>query len=135
VVTAGPGTTDTVTGVANAFRAQTPMLVIGGQGASTQIHMESLQELDHVGIMKPITKFAAFVQSRRIALREADVILIMGTPFDFRLGYGQRLNPHAKVIQVDLDYGELGHNRDVDLGICGDAAAILEQWDNELDDV
>jgi len=35
VVTAGLGTTDTVTGVANAFRAQTPMLVIGGQGAST----------------------------------------------------------------------------------------------------
>jgi acetolactate synthase-1/2/3 large subunit len=34
-VVAGPGTTDTVTGVANAFRAQTPMLVIGGQGAST----------------------------------------------------------------------------------------------------
>lgn len=61
VVTAGPGTTDTVTGVANAFRAQTPMLVIGGQGASTQIHMGSLQELDHVGIMKPITKFASTV--------------------------------------------------------------------------
>jgi acetolactate synthase I/II/III large subunit len=35
VVTTGLGTTDTVTGVANAFRAQTPMLVIGGQGAST----------------------------------------------------------------------------------------------------
>src|SRR5262245_36950904 len=35
VVTTGPGTTDTITGVANAFRAQTPMLVIGGQGAST----------------------------------------------------------------------------------------------------
>ena len=47
----------------------------------------------------------------------------MGTPFDFRLGYGQRLNPKAKVIQVDLDYGELGHNHDVDLGLCGDAAA------------
>jgi hypothetical protein len=28
---------------------------------------------------------------------------------------------------VDLDYGELGHNRDVDLGICGDAAAVLTQ--------
>jgi len=35
VVTAGLGTTDTVTGIANAFLAQTPMLVIGGQGAST----------------------------------------------------------------------------------------------------
>lgn len=53
--------------------------------------------------------------------------MILGTPFDFRLGYGQRLNPKAKVIQVDLDYGELGHNRDVDLGICGDAAAVLTQ--------
>jgi acetolactate synthase-1/2/3 large subunit len=61
VVTAGPGTTDTVTAVANAWRAQTPMLVIGGQGALKQAYMGSLQELDHVGIMKPITKFAATV--------------------------------------------------------------------------
>ena len=35
VVTAGPGTTDAVTGVANAFRAESPMLLIGGQGALT----------------------------------------------------------------------------------------------------
>lgn len=34
VVTAGPGTTDAVTGVANAFRAESPMLLIGGQGRS-----------------------------------------------------------------------------------------------------
>src|SRR5437763_16240467 len=61
VVTAGPGTTDTVTAVANAWRAQTPMLVIGGQGALTQAYMGSLQELDHVGIMKPVTKFAGTV--------------------------------------------------------------------------
>src|SRR5919204_6796559 len=61
VVTAGPGTTDTVTAVANAWRAQTPLLVIGGQGALKQAHMGSLQELDHVGLMRPITKFAATV--------------------------------------------------------------------------
>src|SRR5213593_2444162 len=61
VVTAGPGTTDTVTAVANAWRAQTPMLVIGGQGALKQTYMGSLQELDHVSLMKPITKFAATV--------------------------------------------------------------------------
>ena len=73
-----------------------------------------------------------FVNSRRQALGQADVIIIMGTPFDFRLGYGQRLNLQAKVIQVDLDYGELGHNRDVDLGICGDAAAVLTQLTDAL---
>jgi acetolactate synthase I/II/III large subunit len=36
VVTAGPGVTDAVTGVANAWRAQTPMLLIGGQGPLCQ---------------------------------------------------------------------------------------------------
>ena len=36
VVTAGPGTTDAITGVANAFRAESPMLLIGGQGALNQ---------------------------------------------------------------------------------------------------
>src|SRR5437660_4001217 len=59
VVTAGPGTTDAVTAVANAWRAQVPMLLIGGQGPLRQAQMGSLQELDHVGLMKPITKFAA----------------------------------------------------------------------------
>ena len=39
VVTAGPGTTDAVTGVANAFRAESPMLLIGGQGALSQHKM------------------------------------------------------------------------------------------------
>jgi len=73
-----------------------------------------------------------FVNSRRQALGQADVIMIIGTLFDFRLGYGQRLNPQAKVIQVDLDDGELGHNRDVDLGICGDAAAIHTQLTEAL---
>ncbi len=61
VVTAGPGTTDAVTGVANAFRAESPMLLIGGQGALTQHKMGSLQDLPHVDMMTPITKFAATV--------------------------------------------------------------------------
>src|SRR5262249_28015918 len=60
-VTAGPGTTDAVTAVANAWRAQVPMLLLGGQGPLGQAHMGSLQEMDHVGIMRPITKFATTV--------------------------------------------------------------------------
>src|SRR5947199_4515893 len=61
VVTAGPGTTDAVTGVANAFRAESPMLLIGGQGALNQHKMGSLQDLPHVDMLNPITKFAATV--------------------------------------------------------------------------
>jgi acetolactate synthase-1/2/3 large subunit len=249
VVTAGPGTTDAVTGVANALRAESPMLLIGGQGALSQHKMGSLQDLPHVDIMSPITKFAASVPhtervadlvsmafrecyhgapgpsfleiprdildsrvpaekarvpkagryrastrsagdpaaiekladllahsekpcillgsqvwtcratgsavefvrelnvpafmngsgrgtlppgdphhlqlSRRYAFQNADLIIIVGTPFDFRMGYGKRLSPDATVVQIDLDYRTVGKNRDVDLGIVGDAGAVL----------
>jgi acetolactate synthase-1/2/3 large subunit len=43
VVTAGPGTTDAMTGIANAFRAESPMLLIGGQGCARQHKMGSLR--------------------------------------------------------------------------------------------
>jgi acetolactate synthase-1/2/3 large subunit len=249
VVTAGPGTSDAVTGVANALRAESPMLLIGGQGALSQHKMGSLQDLPHVDMMAPISKFAAtvphtarvadmvsmafrecyhgapgpsfleiprdvldakvpieqarvpaggayrastrsigdpaaverlaelvtraekpcvllgsqvwtcratdaaiefvralnvpafmngagrgtlppgdpmhFQLARRHAFNEADLIIIVGTPFDFRMGYGRRLSPTATVVQIDLDYRTVGKNRDIDLGIVGDAGAVL----------
>lgn len=249
VVTAGPGTTDAITGIANAYRAESPMLLIGGQGALSQHKMGSLQDLPHVDMMAPITKFAAsvphtervadlvsmafresfngapgpsfleiprdvldatvpaerarvpaagryrastrqagdpadierladllvsaqrpcillgnqvwttragdpaaelvralnvpaymngagrgtlppgdphhFQLSRRYAFNSSDLIIIVGTPFDFRMGYGRRLPTDTTVVQIDLDYRTVGKNRDVDLGIVGDPAAIL----------
>ena len=64
-VTAGPGTTDAVTGVANAFRAGVPMVVLGGAGPDIFRHMGSLQDMDHVELMEPITKWAARVTETR----------------------------------------------------------------------
>ena len=249
VVTAGPGTTDAVTGIANAFRAESPMLLIGGQGALTQHKMGSLQDLPHVDMMSPITKFAASVPStervadmismaareafngapgpvyleiprdvldrevdvtkavvprpghyrastksigdprdierladilvhserpailygqqvwtargqeeaiallrgldipgyfnggsrgllppgdphhfdrtRGHAFAEADVIVIVGTPFDFRMGYGRRISNKLTLVQIDMDYRTVGKNRDIDLGLVGDPGAIL----------
>jgi acetolactate synthase-1/2/3 large subunit len=58
LLTAGPGVTDGVTGVANAWRANSPILVIGGQGPFNNLRRGSLQEMDHVGVMRPITKWA-----------------------------------------------------------------------------
>ena len=250
VVTAGPGTTDAITGIANAFRAESPILVIGGQGALSQHKMGSLQDLPHVDMLQPITKFAATVSSteriadmvsmafrecfngapgpsfleiprdildakvargaakvpqpgryrastkvladpddietladilvkserpcvlfgtqvwtcraseaarrlartlnipaymngagrgtfppgdphhfhytRRMAFDKADVIVIVGTPFDFRMGYGNRLRADATVVQIDLDYRTVGKNRDISLGLVGDVGRILE---------
>ena len=66
-ITAGPGVTDGVTGVANAWRANSPILVFGGQGPFENLRRGSLQDMDHVGVMRPITKFAdSIYQTHRI---------------------------------------------------------------------
>ena len=69
VTTAGPGCTNAVTGIATAFRSESPILHIGGQGALTQHKMGSLQDLPHVDLMTPITKFAATVSRAPSAWR------------------------------------------------------------------
>ncbi len=253
VVTAGPGTTDAVTGVANAFRAESPLLLIGGGGPLKQYKMGALQDLPHVPMMTPIAKFAStvmttercaemmsqamremyngapgpgylemphdvldgkvdeakvripqnyrvrgangspvpefigdpnvvaqvadllakaerpvalfgtqartcrahdaidrlarhfnmpiyvngaargtlprnhpynFMPSRKTAFEQADVILLAGTPLDFRMGYGRRLAPQAKIIILDMDYRNVGYNRDFDIGMVGNLRTI-----------
>lgn len=249
VTTAGPGCTNAVTGVATAFRSESPILHIGGQSSLTQHKMGSLQDLPHVDMMGPITKFASgvystervadmvsmaarecfngaygpsyleiprdvldreipvdsaiipkpgayrssvasigdpadiekladilinaerpavllgqqvwasqghnaaisfirsldipaymngasrgmlpqgdphhFDRTRGDAFKNADVILIVGTPFDFRMGYGKRISKDATLIQVDQSYSTVGKNRDISLGLAGDPGAIL----------
>jgi acetolactate synthase-1/2/3 large subunit len=66
-ITAGPGVTDGVTGIANAWRANSPILVIGGQGPFENLRRGSLQEMDHIGVVRPTTKWAdAVYQTHRI---------------------------------------------------------------------
>lgn len=60
-VTAGPGVTDAVTGVANAFYANTPLLLLGGRHLVRQELMGGLQEMDHPRLFHSITVWAATV--------------------------------------------------------------------------
>src|SRR5947208_12450451 len=57
-VTAGPGVTDAVTGIANAFYANSPMLVLSGKNPIVEFGMGSIQEMDHVALVSSITKWA-----------------------------------------------------------------------------
>ncbi len=247
VVTAGPGVTDCVTAIANAWHNKSPMLVIGGRSPLARFEMGALQDMDHTEMLKPITKWAKcvhqteripefiamgfraamtgrpgpafleiptdvlfrkveeesvvfpeayrphgsvypdpnvmdkaiealrkaerpvimggsaiywanahdelkkfaelldapvylnamgrgsisqehelfFSRSRRNALSKGDAIVVIGTPMDFRLGYGKRFSPEATIIQVDIDPTELGRNRDVQIPIESDAKAFL----------
>ncbi|MSP54734.1 MAG: acetolactate synthase [Myxococcales bacterium] len=249
LVTAGPGVTDAVTAAANAMRGGVPMILIGGQGPRFYSGMGSLQEMDHVTLLRSITKWSVTVpETRRIpdfmamafrkattgvpgpvflempldvlmlmektedlnfpvdyrtthvtagdpaaiqlagdilsrasrpvavvgtqwwwspyksaidsfvgaydlpvflnggargalsptdphffrlcrskALGNADVIVIFGTPWDFRLNYGQDIPTGTKVIHVDLDGDVIGHNRGAAVGIVGDTGLVMKQ--------
>jgi acetolactate synthase-1/2/3 large subunit len=67
--------------------------------------------------------------ARSYAFREADVVLVVGTRFNFIIGQGRppRFSADAKFIQVDVDSEEIGRIRTVELGIVGDAKTVLEQ--------
>jgi acetolactate synthase-1/2/3 large subunit len=58
-VTAGPGVTDTMTGVATAFYGNTPMLVLGGRHMIRQELKGGLQEMDHTRLFHSITRWSA----------------------------------------------------------------------------
>ena len=67
-VTAGPGVTDAITGVATAHSAGTPMLLIGGRHLMRQELMGGLQEMDHPPLFAGITKWAGTAwQTHRLA--------------------------------------------------------------------
>ena len=255
VLTAGPGGTDGVTGIANAWRANSPILVIGGQGPFSNLRRGSLQEMDHVGMIRPISKWAdacyqtdripeyiemavrtavsgvpgpAFLEipmdvlmapaslddtrfptiratpptvhpdpadlqatldvlataerpvllggtgvkwsrggaalarfaeatripvylngmgrgmlradhpqffnrTRRQAMKECDVFVLVGSPLDFRLRFGAAVPAGARIIQFDMDATLIGQNRSADVGVVGNIGAALEQLTDLLE--
>jgi acetolactate synthase-1/2/3 large subunit len=61
LLTAGPGVTDGVTGVANAYLAGSPILVIGGAAPLSLWDRGALQEMNQIDLLRPITKWARTV--------------------------------------------------------------------------
>jgi acetolactate synthase-1/2/3 large subunit len=64
--TLGPGATNLVTAVADAFLDRAPLVALTGQGDLERMHKESHQYIDVVEIMRPITKWNARVASPEI---------------------------------------------------------------------
>ncbi len=72
LVTAGPGVTNTVTAVANAALARTPLLLLGGCAPRPQANMGALQDVPHVDILRPIARFARTLRIPEQVIRELD---------------------------------------------------------------
>jgi acetolactate synthase-1/2/3 large subunit len=64
--TLGPGATNLVTGVADAFLDRSPMVVLTGQADLERMHKESHQYIDVVDMLRPITKFNTRLNAARV---------------------------------------------------------------------
>ena len=62
-LTAGPGVTNGMSPLGSAQQNNSPMLVLGGRAPTLRWGQGSLQEMDHVPFVSPLTKFAATAQS------------------------------------------------------------------------
>ncbi len=83
IATSGPGATNLVTGIANAYLDSTPLVAITGNVPCSLIGRDSFQEVDITGVTMPITKHNFMVKDvDRLAevLREAFKIAISGRP-------------------------------------------------------
>jgi acetolactate synthase-1/2/3 large subunit len=62
LATSGPGATNTVTGIANAYMDSIPLVIITGQVPTALIGNDAFQEVDIIGITRPITKHSYLVR-------------------------------------------------------------------------
>ncbi len=83
IVTSGPGATNTVTGIANAYMDSIPLVVFTGQVATSVIGTDAFQESDITGITMPITKHNYLVKDAAElphVIKEAFHIATTGRP-------------------------------------------------------
>lgn len=130
--------------VALLLDAEKPLVVYGSGVIWSGAHNELLRFVEASGIPAVPTPLArgcipddhplSCFSARTHAMAQSDAVLFMGARLNFILGFGRapRFNPKARTIQVDIAAEEIGRNRSIDVGVVGDAKAVLtqlaEQW-------
>src|SRR5213082_1004296 len=92
--TLGPGATNLVTGVGDAFLDHSPLVALTGQGDLERMHKESHQYIDVISLMRPIVKWNARLNSPAIipeAVRKA-----------FKVAQGQKPGPTHLELPEDV---------------------------------
>ncbi|MBV8614890.1 MAG: thiamine pyrophosphate-binding protein, partial [Acetobacteraceae bacterium] len=70
LVTAGPGVTNAMTGIANAHVSRAPVLVLSGTPPRAQENRGALQDMDHTQLVRSITRYARTVREPSLVLQE-----------------------------------------------------------------
>ncbi|HVF64309.1 MAG TPA: thiamine pyrophosphate-binding protein [Casimicrobiaceae bacterium] len=72
LVTAGPGVTNAMTGIANAHVSRAPVLILSGTPPRAQENRGALQDLAHTDLVRSITRYARTVREPTLAVQELD---------------------------------------------------------------
>jgi acetolactate synthase-1/2/3 large subunit len=96
-VTAGPGVTNSVSALAQAQGNDSPMLVVGGRAPIARWGMGSLQEMDHVEVVRSLTKKAMTLESAEDAYRSAAELM--------RTALSRRTGPVFMDVPIDVFFG------------------------------
>ncbi len=72
LITAGPGVTNAMTGIANAHVARAPLLVLSGLPPTFQENRGALQDIVHIDFVRSITRYARTVREPGLVLQELD---------------------------------------------------------------
>lgn len=72
LVTAGPGVTNAMTGIANAHVSRAPVLILSGTPPRPQENRGALQDVDHTLLLRSITRYARTVREPALVLAELD---------------------------------------------------------------
>lgn len=123
LVTSGPGATNAVTGIADAFMDSIPMVVITGQVPSTLIGSDAFQEADTVGITRHCTKHNYLVKdpdNLASIIKEAFFLatngrpgpVLIDIPKDVQVADAQNINPHVnkkprKEVPYEADFTDI----------------------------
>jgi acetolactate synthase I/II/III large subunit len=95
LVTAGPGVTNAMTGIANAHTARASVLILSGTPPQAQENRGALQDMSHVEFVKPLTRYARTVRNPDLVLQELDEAVSRA------LGHGSEPGPAYLDFPVD----------------------------------
>ncbi len=135
-----PGEPDprTVQRAAQALQeAERPVILVGSQAVQQAAAVDAVAEaLDRIGAPVYLSGMARGLlgkghrlqmrHKRRMALKEADLVLLAGVPCDFRLDYGKHFRRSAQYIAANRSRRDLNKNRRPDIGALGDPGLFLQ---------
>jgi acetolactate synthase-1/2/3 large subunit len=116
--------------------AEMPVMIVGSQAMLHPQEADRLaQAVSSIGIPTYLTGMARGLlgkshpllmrHHRKDALKQADLVLVAGMPFDFRLNYGRAIGADARVISVNRSKTDLTMNRRPDLAALSDPFLFL----------